>query len=58
MIQERSRRQEVKKDLQNYKYHPFLQSNLNASSQVEVIILARNRRVTPFNHEISKVTTS
>ena len=58
MIQERSRKQEVEKDLQKYMYHPFLQCNINVSSHVEEIILARNRWVTPINHEINQVTTS
>jgi hypothetical protein len=45
MKQIRSRKQEVENDFQKYMHHPFMQCDLNASSQFEDTLLARNRGV-------------
>jgi hypothetical protein len=43
MIHERSRKQVVEKDFQKYMYHPFLQCEINASSEVMKMLGTRNR---------------
>lgn len=41
----RSRKQEVENDFRKNMFHPFMQCDLIASSQLEDILLGRNREV-------------